>query len=218
MTSLTALTLIFSTSMITATAAEKQKPSIEKTAAPTVENKTENKSVETTINLYESPNVNSKIEKKLPVNTDLIAIYHQDNWVKVGDREDGSTGWIHLPQYRAAKHDFYRDYFHSNMSSIYMSTMKDKNGKTIIEAYRNGKKLSDADAKKMYDDMQIQERKQWQAMQRFNQDMDQQLLDEQRFMNSTFISPAFMMPGFVVIEQQPTQVSENNEKKATEKK
>lgn len=147
------------------------------------------------INLYESPETTAKIIKKLPANTNLVGIYQKGEWMKVGDRADGSTGWINLSQYHQAKQDFYQHYFHLNSESVYVSTKKDKNGKTVIEAYKNGKKLSDADAKKLYDQIQLQTEKQFKAMQQFNQEMDLQM--QRELMNP----PMIFMPGIVVIQK-----------------
>lgn len=180
--SLAALSFVFATSVFAA----------EKAPVKKVETKA---TVAQTINLYESPETTAKIIKQLPANTNLVGIYQKGDWMKVGDREDGSTGWINLKQYHQAKQDFYQQYFHVNSESIYVSTKKDKNGKTVIEAYKNGKKLSDADAKKLYDQMQAQTEKQFKAMQQFNQEMDLQMQRE------LMIPPMTFMPGIVVIEK-----------------
>lgn len=158
----------------------------------------------TEISLYESPDLKAKVTSMLPVNTDFIAIYNKGDWVKVGNKANGDTGWINLPQYREAKQDFYKKYYHQNFTSVFFNWTKDKDGKTVIEAYRNGKKLSDADAQKLYDQMRMQEQNQWNAMQRFNQMIDLQFAD-------SFFNMPMMMPGIVVIEH-PVQLQEKNKK------
>lgn len=150
------LLAVFSlTTVTTLFAAEK---AVEKKAA-------EKKSVVTTIHLYASPEASAKIIKELPATTNLVGIYQKGNWMKVGDREDGSTGWINLSQYHQARNSLYDRTVQINSESIYIHEEKDKNGKTNIVAYKNGKKLSDADAKKLYQHMQEQGRQEWDAMQ-----------------------------------------------------
>lgn len=156
------------------------------------------------ISLYESPDLKSKVTQNLPINTDLVAIYNKGDWVKVGNKANGDTGWINVAQYREAKQNFYKNYYHENFTSIFFNWTKDKNGKTMIEAYRNGKKLSNADAQKLYDQMREQEQHQWEAMQRFNHMIDQQFRDD-------FFNMPIMMPGIVVIEQ-PIKTSKQNDK------
>lgn len=183
-----------------------------------VEKKVEKKPVEATVNLYESPSTSAKIIKKLPLDSDLVAIYHQDDWMKVGDRKNGETGWVDVKQYHQAKRDFYHDYFHNVMNTVYLSTTKDKEGKIIIEGYRNGKKLSDADAKKQYDQMQEQAQHQWQSIEHLNQAMDQQMQidywNARRAMDDAFQ----MMPGIVIIQQPTANNEKNNKEKTIEKK
>ena len=44
------------------------------------------------IKLYEEPKSDSAVISEVPVNADLVAIYHKGSWVKVGDRANGITG------------------------------------------------------------------------------------------------------------------------------
>lgn len=146
------------------------------------------KAVVTTVALYNAPDPKAQVLKQLPINTNLVAIFRKGEWVKVGDRQDGATGWINIKQYHHAKQAFYRNYFHEKTETIYYHSEKGKDGKTSIVAYRNGKKLSDKQAKKLFHHLQQQEKRQWREMERFN-----------RVMNFPFM----MMPGIVVIDQQP---------------
>ncbi|HLB55830.1 MAG TPA: SH3 domain-containing protein [Coxiellaceae bacterium] len=203
-TSLTTISLICGSAVFAATTPipEKTKPPVEKTIEKKTAKKSAEKAVISTINLYELPETNSKIIKTLPLFSNLVAIYRKDDWMKVGDRADGTTGWINLSQYNQAKNNYYQEHFKMNSDFIYLQSEKNDKGKTEIVAYRNGKKLTPAEAKELYDHMQLQEQKQWNAMQRFNQMMDQQ-------MQSVFQMP-LMMPNIVVI-QQPIN-TEKNEK------
>ncbi|WP_267256415.1 SH3 domain-containing protein [Coxiella endosymbiont of Ornithodoros maritimus] len=46
------------------------------------------------VNLYEKPQSNAKILKTLSPTVRLILIYHQKDWVKVGDPRNGEIGWL----------------------------------------------------------------------------------------------------------------------------
>jgi len=169
-----------------------------------------------TIDLYASPNATSKIVKKIPINSDLAIIFHKGNWVEVGDHTTGATGWLSLQQYQAAKQDFYQSHLHANVNTLFIQMSKDKNGKAIVEAYRNGKKLSEADANKLYDHMRKQQEMQWKAMAHFNhmltQEVDRDFMLEKRGMDNIFEMPA-MFPGIIVIENPKNSVQNAPAKK-----
>lgn len=144
----------------------------------------------TKVSLYAKPEMKAEVISKLPISADLVAIYRQGDWIKVGDRHDGKTGWININQYHQAKQDYYRKFFKEKTETVYFHSEKGKDGKISVTAYKNGKKLSDEQAKKMYHHLQQQEKQQWREMQRFN-----------HFMNFPFM----FMPGIIVIDhQEPT--------------
>lgn len=171
-----------------------KKSSVNQTSAPSKDKSEKKSTASIEVNLYESPVLKSKIIQHLPINTDLITIYSKGDWIKVGNRSNGETGWINKNQFQQAKQMLYQNYLHTNFTSVFFNWTKDKNGKAVIEGYRNGKKLSDADAQKLYDQMQAQEQHQWEVMQRFSHMIDQQ------FQNNFFNMP-IMMPGVVIIER-----------------
>ena len=192
--SLMALSIMIATSVF---AADKPAEKAEIKTKPVVTKSTKKeviKKVDAHINLYESPKINSKIIKELPLFSNLVAIYQKGDWLKVGDRKDGSTGWINLSQYNAAKNDYYRSAFQVNTQSVYLRSEKNDKGKVEVVAYQNGKKLTSLEAKKLYDHMQAQEKKQWDAMQKINDTMNQE-------MQNIFQMP-LMMPGVVIINNQ----------------
>ena len=197
-TTLTLLSaLALSTAVHAATPAQ-ARPTIEKSAIE----KTEPPKM-ATINLYAAPESNAKIITQLPVDADLVGIFHQGDWIKVGDRKDGKIGWVNEQQYNQAKQNFYHTHFQNFFNTTYINITKNKDGKTVVEAYQNGKKLSDADAQKLYAKMQAQGKKQWEAMQQFNKAMDKQMqrdyLDARRAMDDAFSA----MPGVVIINNEP---------------
>lgn len=171
-----------------------ESPFIPKT--PTTVSKKEQaaaKDKELLVVLYAEPKKNAAMLKRLPVNADFVGIYYQNGWMKVGDRADGATGWINLDQYKSAKQNFYQHYFSDKIDSVYLRKTKDKDGKMIVEGYKDGKKLSDTEAKKLYIDLQERERRQWEAIQRFNQLMDEQMrqdyLNARRALDEAFEPP-----------------------------
>lgn len=208
--SVMALTITMSMSALAVTHATSKK---EKTAVSKTSEKTP---ITETIDLYELPNNTAKIIKKLPVETNLVGIFQQGDWMKVGDRQDGATGWINLSQYHQAKQAYYKKYFTVNSETIYVHTQKDKDGKQVIEAYRNGKKLSDADAKKMLNQMQTQEHKQWESLQHFDQmmnlEMQRDYWDAKQQFDAAFHAPILFTPGIVVIEK-PAGTEDKKDKK-----
>src|SRR5262245_26822454 len=95
----TALSIILSAQAFSAEATQTPAAKPVETTSTTV---AEKKPIQATIDIYESANTTSKIIKKVSANQDLIPIYHEGQWVKVGDRQDGTTGWINIHQYREA--------------------------------------------------------------------------------------------------------------------
>ncbi len=157
------------------------------------------------ITLYDAPNA-TKVVATVPLNTAMVPIIYKQGWAKVGLRSDGQVGWVNIKQYETARDA----YFKPNIQTWYVSTTQDKqSGKptTTIVAYHNGKKLSDQQARVVYETML----KQQQAAQRaeaaywsqFNNMMriqEQQM--DQMFNADPFVSsnPAIiLMPGPVMI-------------------
>lgn len=173
----------------------------------------EKKAPEIAIHLYESPEVTAKIIKTLPASARLVAIIQKGDWMKVGDQQDGSTGWINLSQYHQVKKQYYQRYFQTNFETVFVHTYKDNNGKTVIEAYRDGKKLSEDEAKKLYEKSQAEAHKQWEGMQQFNRMLDHEmhmdLISAKRQFDEAFGPTTFFMPGMVVIEKPVEKKSVN---------
>lgn len=88
----------------------------------------------------------------LDLSTQLIPIVQQGGWIKVGVRPSGDVGWINIKQYEQAKHN----HDQPQSQSFSVSITRDQSGKEhrSITAYRNGKKLSDAEANELYQSFQ----------------------------------------------------------------
>lgn len=163
---------------------------------PVTQNEKSATAKEITVNLYTEASKDAKVLKKLPINADLVAIYKKDGWLKVGDRKDGQTGWINIKQYHQAKNNFYHHYFKEKTQTVYFHTDTDKDGNVKIVAYRNGKKLTEKEAQKLYDHLKKQQEQQWQEIKKFNRNMDHMMMN----MYDAFPKPVIMMPGVVIID------------------
>ncbi|PHQ80444.1 MAG: hypothetical protein COB66_04760 [Coxiella sp. (in: Bacteria)] len=162
----------------------------------------------TTIKLYAAPDF-SKVLATIPVNANLTSIIQKKDWVKVGDRTNGQVGWINTKQYRKAR----EAYDEPNIQTVYVNATENNEGKPTVNiiAYKNGKKLSDKEAKLFYKKMlkqqrieQLTQRSYWrhanQMMRRQQQDMNQLLNDN--FSNDD-MRPVILMPGPVIMPKQP---------------
>lgn len=139
------------------------------------------------IPLYTDANKNSKVLEQLPIGTQLIPIFRHDNWVKVGDPRNGHTGWIDYTDYLQAQSQTNSN----NTQVIYVQT--NNNGKQKSEniiAYQNGKKLSDAQAKALYEKVQKQQ-----------QVTNDQFMKMQQQMNAMFMHNMQMWQPIVIVNQ-----------------
>ena len=96
--------------------------------------------------LYAKKDLKSKCSVT-PLNASFVTIVRQKKWAKVGLRDqNGTVGWVNIPQYQAAL----RELNQANVQSVYVTVNKSKDGKPEynILAYRNGRPVSKAEAKK----------------------------------------------------------------------
>ena len=140
-------------------------------AAPSVPKAKMQKPQMIQVNLYAKPQVFAKVIETINPNRRLVPIFRNGEWVKVGDPRDGKVGWINKKQYRKAYNNFYRP----DVQTIFVNSNNNKDGKPVVNivAYSNGKKLTEKQAKALYERMQKQQQHQWRAMNHFNQRMGQ---------------------------------------------
>jgi hypothetical protein len=124
-----------------------------------------------------------KCLQQLSLQQNWTKIISQGQWVKVGLRPSGQIGWINAQDYTAAKQAYVKDRFSPNFQTVYVNVQRDKNGKPVynVVAYRNGKKLSDKQAKAMYQRFLKQQRNESLQMRRVNnsvQAFDQRFFSE----------------------------------------
>lgn len=142
------------------------------------------------LKLYQKPDQSSTVVHKIKLNQlgDYVPFHQNDQWIKVGNSDSGQVGWINKHAYKklihkASQPQVFTQYVYST----------EKNGKPIIRAYQNGKKLSKQEAKDIYNKMQKQMKQQQkqfkQQWQQFNKQFQQ--LNEQ--FNKMFHSSSLQM-------------------------
>lgn len=111
--------------------------------------------------LYARPDKKSDIVCHVDQWHRLIPIYRQNDWIKVGKQDDGKVGWISVEQYRNCM----KSWFHPHIKSVIITIdeQRDKEGKTEIIAYKDGKKLDEKEAKQLlrrfqHNQMQMEKR------------------------------------------------------------
>lgn len=141
---------------------------------------------DSTVNLYSSIN-SSYAVSKLPVKTQFIPIIRKGDWVKVGVRPSGAIGWINIKQYNKAMWENSMP----NLQTVSVSIDHDKNGKPSVNiiAYRNGKQLGSAQAKKLYASIQKQQAMETKYMQQVQQDMLGDMQNEFQVMDAAWNWP-----------------------------
>lgn len=123
--------------------------------------------------IYQSPQANAAVVEKLSPNQRLVGIFNQGDWIKVGDPRNGQTGWVNREQYQQAVNH----YFQSTIQTVYIRTASNDKSVPNVVAYQNGKKLSDKEAKELYQRIQKQQLEQSQYMQKMFWNM-QNVMDQ----------------------------------------
>ena len=130
------------------------------------------------VNLYEKPQSNAKILKTLSPTVHLVSIYHQKDWIKVGDPRNGEIGWVNQAQYQKAL----KAYYQPNVQTVFIRTEYNEKGKPTIDivAYKNGKKLTSKETQKLYDQIKAQQAKESRYIQRVFWCMDDLMAQQMR--------------------------------------
>jgi hypothetical protein len=136
------------------------------------------------IALYASPHASSPL-RYLSADTKLVPIYHEKEWVKVGNPSTGNVGWVNTIQVGMARDHFYRP----AIQTIYLSSKKGPNGKPLISivAYLNGKKLSNQEAKARYEAIRAEQMRETTLRQELTRFMAPDLLGD--FNGNVFAMP-----------------------------
>lgn len=159
------------------------------------------------ITLFDQPSEKSQVVEKINPNQRLIPIFHEKEWTKVGNPDNGKVGWINNQQYR----DTLKAWYEPDVQTVYVQSSENKAGKpqVTITAYRNGKQLSDSEARQLYQTVEGNFQQQQQAMQAFNKRMDRLFEQQARFLDEEFgFSHGFLWPStqpVIVINQDALQ-------------
>jgi hypothetical protein len=102
-----------------------------------------------------------------------VRYFENKNWIKLGFRDNGQTGWVNRSELDKVLNKRWDQQVKSSSQSVYFDQKTDSNGKPVthITAYRNGKKLSDQEAKKMVETMQANGRHEALQFERMNRNM-----------------------------------------------
>ncbi len=159
--------------------------------------------------IYVEANTTSKVAENANLNTPLIKIIQQKNWIKVGDRSNGIVGWIQAEDYQNALKAAYP----VNTQSVFIN-VQEKSDKqpasTEIVAYKNGKKLDEKEAKALYQQMKKNQAEKDRAMGQWLRSMNS--------LFNTLYSETFIMPNLVdhfhpvVFIEQPKPADKKVEK------
>jgi hypothetical protein len=109
------------------------------------------------LKLYLEPNEQSQVLKELQPNTRLISVYQKNDWLKVGNTENGEIGWINLKQYQELLKSIQKEEAIVKSVVITVTDKLAEKGKTEIIAYQNGKKLAEKEAKVLWQQISEQE-------------------------------------------------------------
>lgn len=155
------------------------------------------------VTLYSEPNT-GKVVETVPITTYLTPIFRQQDWLKVGDSSNGQVGWININQYSKIRNTFYTP----AIQTIYVNRSDiDKNGKATVTviAYRNGKKVSDGEAKELYNKLLAEQAKEQAWQQHYWDNINRMIQLQQQEMDHMFDSamPIALMPGPVILAPHP---------------
>jgi len=142
------------------------------------------------IRLFSAPDSN-KIVQELPGNAVLVPIYRKGLWCEVGDPATGKVGWVNTQQLEKARQDFYR----SDIQTVFIHSSQSPQGKPELSvvAYVNGKKVSQEDAKRLYQKIRKQQLWQLKRPRMIFQDLDDEFINDFRFLSR--IGPqVFVLP------------------------
>ena len=160
-----------------------------------------------------NPSSTAKIVEKVTPTTRLVKIIKKGDWLKVGNAENGQVGWINREQYQKAMQAYYQP----DVQTVFIHVNGDGSHKTSkIIAYKNGKKLSEQEADKLYKRIQHEQLKQRADFERVSKRMDK-LMRESFDMDPWFYTnwPHIQKPGWVqpiIVIEKPAEKSKPKRK------
>jgi hypothetical protein len=81
--------------------------------------------------------------------------YRKHDWLKVAFTDNGATGWVNTHQLEKAF--IKQQQADTNIQTVYVNRTTGKHGKPVVNivAYKNGAKLTNEEARKMYQKMRV---------------------------------------------------------------
>lgn len=136
--------------------------------------------------LRDQPSASANVVDKVLPTARLVTIFYHKDWVKVGDRQTGKVGWVNKKQFHQAQKAFFRP----NLQTVFVSTSSDKQGKptTTVIAYKNGKKLSNKEAKALYRKIEKQQKQEQQKVDQQFATMNKMFEQDMKAMQNMFAS------------------------------
>lgn len=161
------------------------------------------------IKLYASEK-GKKVIARLSPASHLVKIYQNGEWIKVGNTDDGSVGWVNQKQYQAAVDEFNQP----DIQTVFVSkSVNDDNKPQVnIVAYKNGEQVSKKEANKIYNQFKEQQASQEEQWEAFNENMvEWQSHFFQRFANDPFFNSPMAIPSPVMVITKEKVSDEKND-------
>lgn len=154
------------------------------------------KTLEKQVMLYAKPDPNSDVEAILDPDVQLVPIFQQKDWLRVGNPANGQVGWVNTLQYHQAREAFYQP----TIQTVFIHVDQDAHGKSTLSvvAYKNGAKLTDSEAKALYVRLREQQQDEYRQMQHFSLRVDdmmtRELITMHQFFDNAWRSAAHATP------------------------
>jgi len=156
-----------------------------------------------TLNMYEQPDVNSKIVASLEKGKQLIPIFYTDkkDWVKVANPQNGDVGWVKVNE---LKGPMIITQVNGSKIQQQVVTTKDDKGKeptvySIIQ-YSGPQELKPEEAEKAVKEMERRHENMRNSMQKMQEDMQKYMRNMFKDFDKSFYTFPVIQPIIVVPE------------------
>ena len=130
----------------------------------------------TTVALYAEPSPHAKVITQIDPRDFFVRIYEKDAWMKIGNPRNGQVGWVSKSDYKAVLENLFKPKVDFTTFTLTAKAMPDAAGKYVVDAYKNGKKLSQKEAQALFNKMQSQSETMQENFTRLQQDMSRSLM------------------------------------------
>ena len=168
-----------------------------------------------TIKLYANPTLKAKVLGTTTQEHALVPFHRnakKQHWVKVGNSNNGQVGWVNLNQVEKF-HQTEAKASTPDIQTFFISSethTTGKDGKPVINvvAYKNGQKVSNKEAQKLYKKMRGDQIAQQHRMIKFNRDLERlyqrnfNRLNHGHLLGHQFLAPMPVLSPIVILEPQ----------------